>query len=589
VGHEVIHYEQDDPSAGLDDIMLRTCLAGLSIIAALSADMSARHAAADEAPRAIEHAVVTANPDATAAAVAMLKLGGSAADAAVAAQIVLGVVEPQSSGLGGGSVILYRPPGQGGIVAIDGLSRSPAAYDRAGSATRKGLHGATSVAVPGTLAAMALLHSRYGKLPWAKLFEPAIGLAENGFRVPPYLAQTLATSTRAGFIPPPWLRDHNGGPVGEGIEVRNPALGTTLRAIAAKGADALYVDAGDAIAAAVRTAPDAITASDIKAYRAIERAALCGKFRGLSLCTFPPPSYGGIAVLEILGILDRLPKMAADFLDVDVVHAFIEAGRIAEADRMDVVGDPDKGAPSVLPLIDDTYLAQRAAQIAGPTALKDPVAAGAPPGLSRPVCSSAGSRPTPPSTSEVAIVDADGAALSMTTTINLNFGAWLEVGGFILNDALNNFALPSDAACSWNAPDANKRPQTAMAPFIVTDGENLVIVGGSAGGGEIVDYVAQSLIELMNGITPLAALDAGHVSTARASYGPSPGLVELEAGRGIAELAAALTARGHKVKITALHSGLAFLARQNHSWSGAADPRRDGNVSIERATAEAPR
>ena len=175
----------------------------------------------------------------------------------------------------------------------------------------------------------------------------------------------------------------------------------------------------------------------------------------------------------------------------------------------------------------------------------------------------------------------------MTTTINVNFGAWIDVGGFILNDALTNFSLPGDAACSWNAPDRGKRPQTAMAPVIGMNASNrVVIVGGSAGGGEIVDYVAQALIQIIHGATPLAALDAGHVSTARAPYKDSPGLVELEMNRGIAELADALRSRGHPIKIAPLQSGLGFLVWRD-GWSGAADPRRDGNAVTGRSAGKA--
>src|SRR5580704_4399009 len=175
----------------------------------------------------------------------------------------------------------------------------------------------------------------------------------------------------------------------------------------------------------------------------------------------------------------------------------------------------------------------------------------------------------------------------MTTTINVNFGAWIDVGGFILNDALTNFSLPGDAACSWNVPDRGKRPQTAMAPVIgMTANDHVMIVGGSAGGGEIVDYVAQALIQIIHGATPLAALDAGHVSTARAPYKDSPGLVELEMNRGIAELADALRSRGHPIKIAPLQSGLGFLVWRD-GWSGAADPRRDGNAVTGRSAGKA--
>jgi gamma-glutamyltranspeptidase/glutathione hydrolase len=552
----------------------------LGVLAVLAVAIPFGPALAEAASGPAGHAVATANPHATGAAAAMLNDGGSAADAAIAAQMVLGVVEPQSSGLGGGSVILYRPPDGRSIVAIDGLSRSPATLAPPAAPPRTSTHGGASVAVPGTLAALALLHARYGKLAWSKLFEPAIALAEGGFRVPHYLAQTLASSAKAGFRPPQWLRDRDGQPVAERDEVRNQALATTLRAVAAKGPDALYGDLADAIVAAAGGVPGAIAVADLKSYQASERTALCGRFHDLKACTFPPPSFGGVAVLEILGLIERVSIKPADFLDLDFVHVFADAGRIAQADRMDVVGDPDAGAPSVVPLLDETYLSQQAAKI-GPVALADPVTPGAPAGLPRPVCQSIGGRPTPPSTSQLAIVDRDGAALSMTTTINLNFGAWVEAGGFFLNDALSNFSLASDSPCSWNAPGPGKRPETAMAPFIVTDADNqLVIVGGSAGGGEIVDYVAQSLIEIAGGMSPLAALDAAHVSTARAPFQSSAGLVELEADRGIAELAAALTARGHKVKIAALRSGLAFLVRRNGAWIGAADPRRDGTVSI---------
>jgi gamma-glutamyltranspeptidase / glutathione hydrolase len=535
-------------------------------------------ASAQEAAPGGPFAVVAANANATAAAAKMLKLGGSAADAAIAAQMVLGVVEPQSSGLGGGLIILYRDQ-TGHITALDGLARSPAAYDALMSAKARFSHSGASVGVPGVLRALQRLHTKYGKLPWPDLFEPAIDLAVDGFPLSPYLARSLTAAAATGFVPPAWLRDDNGHPLAPGTKVQNPLLAATLRSIADKGPDAFYVDLAPAIVAKIKSAalPGTMAASDLESYAAVERAALCGKFRNLTVCAAPAPSFGGLAVLEMLGILDRVAVPFKDFLDPASVHLFVEAGRVAEVDRLDVVGDPDRGAPSVLPLLDDHYLSARAAQIAAETTIPDPIAAGTPNGLQRPTCGSSG-HPPAPGTSQISIVDSDGAALSMTTTININFGAWLDVGGFFLNDASSNFAFAESGLCPANAAMGNKRAETSMAPIIVTDAnDRLVLLGGSAGGAEIVDYVAQALIAMINGASPLAALDAGHVSVARSPYPQSAGMVELEADRGIAGLAGALTKLGHRVAISRLPSGLAFIVRRGAQWDGAADPRRDGS------------
>ena len=530
---------------------------------------------ADVFSRRTEYGVVTAHPAATAAAEALLKEGGSAADAAIGAQMVLGVVEPQSSGLGGGAIVLYVTPARGDIVALDGLAKSPAGYDQTLGSRSNFSHSGASVGTPGIVRAMYSLHSRFGKLPWARLFEPAIDLAENGFPVPPYLARSLAASTKLGFFPPAWFRSPDGNPVEEGTMVRNAKLASTLRLISQKGPEAFYVDMAPAIVAAVNGTqlPGKMSESDLAAYSAVERTALCSKYKDLKVCTFPPPSFGGLAVLETIGILERVSSKSVDFLNPDFVHLFVEAGRIAEADRMQIVGDPDKGAPSVIGLLGEQYLARRASEIKHDDVLKDPIAVGIP------IDCTSTARAPGPSTSQIVIVDSAGAALSMTTTININFGSWIEVGGFFLNDAMTNFSLPADGTCPANAPGPDKRPETSMAPIIgVEPGGKVVVVGGSAGGGEIVDYVAQALMQIIDGTSPLAALDSGHVSTARSPYPGSRGEIDLETGRGISELADTLKTFGHATRSKALPSGLGFLAWRN-AWVGAADPRRDGIVS----------
>jgi gamma-glutamyltranspeptidase/glutathione hydrolase len=279
-------------------------------------------------------------------------------------------------------------------------------------------------------------------------------------------------------------------------------------------------------------------------------------------------------VLEILGVLAERPMPPNAFLDPGFIHRFIEAGRLAEADRMDVVGDPDAGPVPAQELLSPAHLQARAALIRNETVIGNPAAQ-----PRSPKCARDDNAPEP-STSQITVIDADGNALAMTTTINVNFGAWLTVAGFFLNDAMTNFAPPSSVGCSANAPAGGKRAETAMAPVMATDASgSVVLVGGSAGAGEIVDYVAQAVLELLDGQIPADALDAGHVSTARAPYASTAGMVELEQGRAVAQLAAPLTALGHRVRIASQPSGTAFIVWRNGHLEGAADPRRDGTYA----------
>jgi gamma-glutamyltranspeptidase/glutathione hydrolase len=524
---------------------------------------------AEAAQSSATYAVATANAAATDAGVEILAMGGSAADAAVAIQMVLCVVEPQSSGVGGGAIALYRDAQRRRMTAFDGLAKSPSAYDP-GSASAAGFaHSGAAVGIPGTLRMLEVMHHHYGRLPWRDLFGPAIALADRGFAVSPYLARSLAASTRAGLKPPEWLTDGAGKPAGQGAQVRNPALAETLRAVAAYGADAIYDGLAEQLVAAVQPG-GRMTASDLTGYRTEEREPLCLALRRATLCSFPPPSYGGVAVLETIGILERTQALAPSFFDLRFVHRFIEAGRIAEADRMNVVGDPDRGTVSVGRLLTPAHLMAQAKRIKDNAVMADPHGQDC----------VASDQPPEPSTSQISLVDRWGDALAMTTTINVNFGSWLTVGGFFLNDAMTNFSLPAIEHCSANAPAGGKRPETAMAPVIALDASNsVVLIGGSAGAGEIVDYVSQAAIALLAGEPPSLALDEGHVSTARAAYANTAGEVELEPGRAIAQLGGRLAAMGHHVRIAALPSGTAFIVRRNGDWQGAADPRRDGTFA----------
>jgi gamma-glutamyltranspeptidase / glutathione hydrolase len=226
--------------------------------------------------------------------------------------------------------------------------------------------------------------------------------------------------------------------------------------------------------------PGRTTVDDLNGYRAVEREVLCLALDQREICSFPPPSYGGVTVLELLGILKQRRTASSSFADLDFVHEFIEAGRLAEADRTAIVGDPDLSAVAVRGFLNAEYLKARASLIRPDAALADPVSAGTPSGTSRPPCTQPDQAPGP-STSEISIVDAFGNALAMTTTINVDFGAWITTEGFILNDAMTNFARPVDGSCLANAPGGGKRAQTAMAPVIATDASGTVVLVGGVG------------------------------------------------------------------------------------------------------------
>ena len=576
--------------------MCALILMGMLAACAVAPVPPAVQAAAPATVRAIasqpaRQAASTAHPMATRAALAMLTRGGVPIDAAVAAQMVLGLVEPQSSGLGGGSLIMLWDKASGSLTSFDGLAAAPGTVtsglyvDVDGRALTSADvdRGGRSVGVPGTLAVLWQVHQRFGRLPWASLFQPAIDLAEQGFAMPPYLHGVLSSATAAADHPD--MRALYFAPDGKvlpvGAVVRNPAYAATLRRIAQSGAAELAAgEASRALLASVTRGAHAslLAPADLATYQPRERAPLCSPFLAYSVCVMAPPSFGGVVVLQVLQMVQARAgrgdgPAAFSFDDPAFVHFFAEAGRLAQADRQKYIGDPDFVRVPLTPLVAEPYLRARASLIDPARAARSPQAGQvdertpAQLSMAEPLTESSDA------TSQLAIVDRDGNALSMTTTINLNFGSRLMSGGFVLNNAMTNFSGPPRAGqVAPNRMQPAKRPVTSMAPTIVFDRSGQpYVVGGSAGGGQIVDYISESLLEMLaNGRTPQQALARGHVSTA------VRGKLQLEAGTTAAALAGELAARGHDVAVTPMTSGLGFLMRRDGGWIGAADPRRDG-------------
>lgn len=534
------------------------------------------------------HMVAAAHPSAAEAGLAMLRQGGSAIDAAIAVQMVLTLVEPQASGIGGGSLILHWDSSTRRLAAYDGREAAPAAatgalFLRNGEpmSFADAVVGGRAVGVPGTVAVLEAAHRAHGRLAWARLFEPAIRLSEEGFPISRRLAEELARDgsrlredpgARAYFFDP------SGQPWPAGHRLRNPALAATLRAIAAQGAAALHRGpiAAD-IAGAVRshpTNPGLMTTDDLAAYQPRVREPVCTPYRRRRVCGFPPPSSGGIAVAQILGLLAHfnLPQLPSGGLDA--AHLLAEAGRLAFADRNTYAADPDQVSVPTRGLVDGAYLTARAQLI-------DPLHAMAAPRPGNPPWRETRFAPQDPQpeygTSHLAIIDGNGNAVSMTTTIEAVFGAQVMVRGFLLNNELTDFSFRPEVN---NRPVANavapgKRPRSSMAPSMVFDEDGqLAFIAGSPGGARIIGYVAQTLVGMLDwGLSPQAAIDQPHVLTLGST-------VELEADSPAAALAPALEALGHRVQVRPLTSGLQAIRIRRDGDAvvidGGADRRREG-------------
>lgn len=538
--------------------------------------------AAAPTPRIVQ----TANPFATKAALDMLDRGGGAIDAIVAAQMVLGLVEPQMSGPGGGTQILYWDAASRKLTSFDGLASAPS---HTTASLRTGLdgtllprdavyRGGRSVGVPGTLPVLQMAHQRYGKLPWNALFQPAIDLAERGFPLPEFLRRTIEEE-HINVREYPDLRmyfDASGRPLPVGTVIRNPAYARTLRRIAARGLDGLLADGGaERIVAAAQhgVLPSLMTASDLRDYKPVERAPVCGPFLAYRLCTVGPPSYGGIYVLQVLQMLEDRAGGTYDFDDPRFVHLWLEAGKLARADRAEYVGDPDFTPVPTAGLVSPAYVRGRAALIDARRADPAPKA-GTPPDVTLSLVP--GKELAMGGTSQLTMADAGGDVVAMTTTNNFGFGSGLMVDGYVLNNVQVNFAAaPRPGQSIANAMAPRKRPFTSVSPTIVFDASgNPVAAGGSAGGGRIPDYVSQGWIEILaNGATPAQAISRGHFSSA------TPGKILVEKGTEAQRLVPELRARGHVVELAPLPSGAGYIERVGGGWIGAADPRRGGNAA----------
>lgn len=546
-------------------------------------------------------AVAAANPLATDAGYQVLKAGGSAIDAAVAVQLVLGLVEPQSSGIGGGAFLLHHDGKR--IEAFDGRETAPAAADEKLFLGADGkplpfieaVVGGRSVGVPGTIRMLEVAHRQHGRLPWADLFKPAIALAEGGFKVSARLNTLLGNEKNLSkdATAAAYFYDAAGKPWPVGHVLKNAQYAAVLRAIAAQGSKALHEGPiAQAIVDKVRshpTNPGRLSLDDLAGYQPKKREALCHDYRARDrdyrICGFPPPSSGALAVGQILGILNQTNAASLPLQNglpsADWLHLYTEASRLAFADRAQYVADPDFVAPPAgnwMSLLDPAYLAERARLIGqGPAAPSMKTARPGTPGGTR---TSHAPMPDQPEygTSHISIVDGFGHGLAMTTTIEDAFGARQMVQGFLLNNELTDFSFtPADAS---GAPIANrvqpgKRPRSSMSPTLVFDKATgqLVMSGGSPGGALIIHYTAKTLYGTLNwGMPPQQAINLPN-------FGSLNGPSLMEEKRFPAATVDALRARGAEVREMNMTSGLQAIQRlPGGGWSGGADPRREGIV-----------
>jgi gamma-glutamyltranspeptidase/glutathione hydrolase len=572
-------------------IALPALLAALTLLANAqqATDLVAPEASTSDTAKTVvrttRQMVVAANPLAAEAGRAILNAGGSAADALVTVQTVLGLVEPQSSGIGGGAFLVWYDAKTRQITTYDGRETAPASAsgdlfigaDGKPLEFFKAVVGGRSVGVPGVMRLMEMVHGQHGKLDWPQLIHPAIRLAQDGFAVSPRLAALIdgdreilgaEPTTRSYFYP-------NGEALHAGDLLRNEAYAETLDLIADGGADAFYLGpiAHD-IVAAVRghaTNPGGLTAEDMRAYRAVERPAICAPYRGFEVCGMGPPSSGAIAIGQILQMVEPFDLAALGPDDPEAWRIIGDATRLAFADRERYVADSDF-APMPKGLLNRDYLSTRSQLLRRPTALApDDVKAGEPP-WDKAEWRRDATALEMPSTTHFVIVDADGNVASMTSSIENGFGARLMTGGFLLNNQLTDFSFTpdKDGVGVANRVEPGKRPRSSMSPTIILRAGKPVFALGSPGGSSIIPYVTRTIIALVDWKQDIQqAISLPHMTNRFGTY-------DLEAGTAAAGMAKDLEALGFKTAVKEQNSGLHGVAILPNGLEGGADPRREG-------------
>ncbi len=580
----------------------------LLVIAALAMAACGRETAnpAEDGAAVVETAaeekqwfIAAANPYAAKAGAAILKRGGSAVDAAVATQAVLGLVEPQSSGLGGGGFLIHYDPATQSLVTYNGREKAPASATPTRFLTEAGepmnyydaIASGLSVGVPGAVRMLDLAHREHGELPWNELFTDAIDLSEAGFEVSPRLNGLLERFPRVKTMPAAaqYFYNTNGAPWPVGHVLKNPAYAATLASVANDGADAFYSgEIAEAIVEAVNSAPKpgGMTLTDIADFTAEKVDPVCSGYRSYQICSMAPPCSGGVTTLQILSMLEPFDLAGAGAYSIEALHLLFEASRLAYADRNEYLADnkqlAEEGglAPDAIiaGLLSPDYLTMRSASI-DPMRAAEAVEAGDPSpyvgdgsGKWRPMGEDAS--PEPPSTSHFVIVDGEGRVVSMTTTVEFAFGSHLMAGGMILNNQLTDFSFAPvrNGEPVANAVGPGKRPRSSMSPVIVFDEKGELFAAlGSPGGPAIIGFVVKTLIALIDWDFALQdAVDAPNVV-----YPRDQAVVEDETLD--SQIIAGLEAKGHAIMQRDLTSGVhAVRVRADGSYEGAADPRREG-------------
>ncbi|KQO77154.1 gamma-glutamyltransferase [Rhizobium sp. Leaf262] len=531
--------------------------------------------------------VAAANPLAAEAGRQIIAKGGNAIDAMVAVQTVLGLVEPQSSGLGGGSFLVYYDAANKKLTTFDGRETAPMEatpklfLDEKGQPLKfmDAVVGGRSVGTPGTVRLLSDVHKTYGKLEWAELFKPAEMLATDGFKVSPRLASLIASEgdrLKKYEGPRGYFYDQSGAPLKAGAVLKNPAYAETLKTIATHGPDAFYKGPiAEAIVKTVREAsgnPGVLSLADLANYRTREREPVCVSYRALDICGMGPPSSGAVAVGQILGTLENFDVKSLGPDNVQSWRLLGDAQRLAFADRERYLADPDFTPLPIKGLLRKDYLGGRAMLLDGDKALAaDDVKAGEPE-WDHALNFGRGPALELPSTSHFVIVDKQGNVLSMTTTIESGFGSRLMTNGFLLNNELTDFSFKThDGSLPVaNRVEPGKRPRSSMAPTIVMkDGKPLLAIG-SPGGSQIIGYVAQALVAYIDWGLPVEKIVAQpHLINRFGTY-------DIEAGTDAERFSEPLKALGYEVKAGEMNSGLHAIEITGSGLVGSADPRREG-------------